>query len=539
VAGRVDDDRAALNRLPRWFVATLAVAPVLFITILYAWPVATLLWTTLRDRTGGSPFDHAVGIVWFTIWQAAASTILTLIVGIVPAYVLARYSFRGRRVMMAATTVPFVLPTVVVGAAFLAVLPSSWHGTARAMIVAHVFFNIAVVVRLVGSMIAVIPHDLVGAARTLGASPTSAARLVLLPLLKPAIWSAAGVIFLFSFTSFGVAKLLGGPTHPTLEVEIVRRATQLGDVGGAAALSVLQLGLLALVIVWASRRQRRASFELSGATAPRMPRSRGDRALVGTVAVAIVVIVGIPIVALVARSFEVGNGWSLTAWRRLGDAQARPGTGLGVDPIASVAVSLRFAVVAAMIATVTGFLAATAIIASRRMGKLLDTGLMLPLGTSAVTIGLGMLITFDTPPFDWRAKWWLVPLGHALVAVPFVVRALLSVLGAIPRDLRAAAATLGASPIRAWWQIDARALRRPLLAGAGFSAAISLGEFGATTILSRSGSETLPLAIDRLLGRAGALPRAQAFAMATILLVLTTVIVMASGSHERLEPDDA
>ena len=134
-----------------------------------------------------------------------------------------------------------------------------------------------------------------------------------------------------------------------------------------------------------------------------------------------------------------------------------------------------------------------------------------------------MLITFDTAPFDWRAKWWLVPLGHALVAVPFVVRALLSVLRSIPRDLRAAAATLGASPIRAWWQVDARALRRPLIAGAGFSAAISLGEFGATTILSRSGTETLPIAIGRLLGRAGALPQAQAFAMATILLVLSTV----------------
>jgi len=192
-----------------------------------------------------------------------------------------------------------------------------------------------------------------------------------------------------------------------------------------------------------------------------------------------------------------------------------------------------------MIATAIGFLAAVAINTSPRLGKLLDAGLMLPLGTSAVTIGLGMLITFDKPPFDWRASWWLIPLGHALVAVPFVVRAMLSVLRAIPRDLRAAASTLGAAPLHAWWQVDARALRRPLLAGAGFSAAISLGEFGATTVLTRSGRETLPIAIGRLLGRAGGLPRAQGFAIATILLVLTTVIVMASGSHERLGADHA
>lgn len=518
----------------------MATAPVLFIVGFYAWPVATLLWTTLRDRTGsGSPFGHLAEIIWFTSWQAAASTALTLVAGMLPTYVLARYSFRGRRLLMAVTTVPFVLPTVVVGAAFLALLPASWHGTARAMIVAHVFFNIAVVVRLVGSMIAVIPHDLIGAARTLGASPARAARLIMVPLLRPALWSAAAVVFLFSFTSFGVATLLGGPTHPTLEVEIARRATQLGDVGGAAALSVVQLGLLAVVIVWTSRRQRHTAVELHGATAPRSPRTRGERVMVGSVSTAVAIVIGAPIVALVSRSFHVGGGWSLSAWTKLGTSEIRPGAGLGVDPLASISASLRFAVVAALIATAIGFLAASAINGSPRLGKLLDAGLMLPLGTSAVTIGLGMLITFDTAPFDWRARWWLIPLGHALVAVPFVVRAMLSVLRAIPSDLRAAAATLGATPIRAWWQVDARALRRPLLAGAGFSAAISLGEFGATTILTRSGRETLPIAIGRLLGRAGALPRAQAFAMATILLVLSTVIVVASGSHERLGSDNA
>jgi thiamine transport system permease protein len=536
----VDEHRLALNRPPRWFIAALVIAPALFITVLYAWPVATLFWTTLQHRTADGPlFGDTVGIVWFTAWQAAASTVLTLVVGILPAYVLARYRFRGRRVLMAVATVPFVLPTVVIGAAFLALLPASWHGTPTAMIAAHIFFNIAVVVRLVGSLIAVIPHDLVGAARTLGASPFRAARLVMLPILKPALWSAAAVIFLFSFTSFGIAKLLGGPRHPTLEVEIARRATQLGDVGGAAALSAMQLCLLAFVIVWASRRQRRTSLELQGAAAPRSARTSRERAFVATIGVATCVVVGAPIVALVTRSFDVGGGWSMKAWSQLGADQARPGVGLGVDPLASIAVSLRFAVVAALIATIIGFLAATAITASPRLGRLLDAGLMLPLGTSAVTIGLGMLITFDTEPFDWRAKWWLVPLGHALVAVPFVVRALLSVLRSIPRDLRAAAATLGASPVRAWWQVDARALRRPLLAGAGFSAAISLGEFGATTILSRSGTETLPIAIGRLLGRAGALPQAQAFAMATILLVLSTVIVMISGTHERLGSVDA
>lgn len=234
----------------------------------------------------------------------------------------------------------------------------------------------------------------------------------------------------------------------------------------------------------------------------------------------------IPLLVMASKSLRLGNRWTLSAWRRLGDSEVRPGVSLGIDPLASLLTSLRFAVVAAAVAMLVGGLAALAITAARRRGALLDVGLMLPLGTSAVTVGLGLLITFDTAPIDWRGSWWLAPLGHALVAIPFVVRALLPVLRAIPSDQRAAAATLGASPTRAWLAIDVRRIVRPLVAAGGLAAAISLGEFGATTVLTRAGTETMPIAIARLLGRAGELPRAQGFALATMLLVATAIIIV-------------
>jgi len=235
---------------------------------------------------------------------------------------------------------------------------------------------------------------------------------------------------------------------------------------------------------------------------------------------------------MIARSFHPGAAWSLAAWRTLGDNEVRPGVSLGVDPVASLAVSLRYAVVATIISVVVGGIASLAITAARRHGRLLDTGLMLPLGTSAVTIGLGMLITFDHDPVDWRASWWLVPLGHALVAIPFVVRSLVPVLRSVPADQRAAAITLGASPLRAWWEVEVRRLARPLAAAAGFAAALSLGEFGATTFLTRSGRESMPIAIDQLLARTGDVPRSQAFALATLLFVLTAVIIVAADRSE-------
>lgn len=527
MAGPVDRDRAALNRRPVWLVPALAAAPAIGLALLYLWPLATLLARVVQPDSVsdalGAPGLRAV--LWFTLWQAVASTVLTMVVGFTPAYLLARFKFRGRGALLAIVTVPFMLPTVVVGAAFLALLPTAWHGTASAVIVAHVFFNIAVVVRLVGAMWAVLPTDLTAAARTLGASPAKLLRFVILPLLRPALWATATVVFLFTFTSFGAAKLLGGSANPTLEVEIARRATQLGDVEGAAVLSLLQLLILGVVVWWSSRWQRRASLQFTAGGGARIARARHERRFIAVAGVSTALLMSVPLLVLISRSFRLGGRWSANAWRTLGSSEVRPGVSLGIDPLASITLSLKYAVVAALVSVTFGALAALAIAAARRHGALLDVGMMLPLGTSAVTIGLGMLITFDTAPFDWRASWWLIPLGHALVAIPFVIRALLPLLRSIPADQRAAAATLGASPLRAWLAVDVRHILRPLAASAGLAAAISLGEFGATTFLTRARSETMPIAISRLLGRAGEIPRAQGFALATILLVITACII--------------
>jgi thiamine transport system permease protein len=361
----------------------------------------------------------------------------------------------------------------------------------------------------------------------LGAGPFATFRHVTLPLLRPALAAAGAIVFLFTFTSFGVIRVLGTANRSTIEVEVWRRATQLGDIGGAAVLTVLQLIVLATLVVWSTRAQRRHAhtIELEGRVLRPRPVGR-QRWLVAISLGAALAVVTIPLLALVERSLRADGSYSLTAWRSLGDDEIRPGLRLGIDPLDALRNSATTALWATLFAVVIGGLAVVAITALGRTGRLLDTGLMLPLGTSAVTIGFGMLITFDASPVDWRASWWLVPVGHALVAAPFVVRAALGVSRSIDPDLRAAAATLGASPIRAWAATTLPFLRRPLATGAGLAAAISLGEFGATSFLSRSGSDTLPIAIERLLGRTGRLFQAQAFALSAILAAATMVIVM-------------
>ncbi len=516
-------------RPPLALRAALVVAPVAVLGVFYAWPLATILGRVIDTGTIGETWRRpGFGrIVWFTLWQAVVSTAATMVLGLAPAWLLARWAFPGRRLLAAVTTAPFLLPTVVVGAAFLALLPEGISTGATAIIVAHVFFNVAVVVRVVGALWEQLPDDLIGAARTLGASPWGAFREVTLPLLRPAITAAASVVFLFTFTSFGVVQVLGGARRPTLEVEIARRAIQLGDVGGAAVLAIGQLLVLGTLVAWSARAQRRAAVRL-GLRPGRRRRAthRRDRITVAAIGGATALAMTAPLVVLFLESIRPGGHWSLDAWRGLGRKEVRPGLSLGVDPLASIGVSLRYTIAATAISVLLGASGALAIAAARRRGRLLDLGLMLPLGTSAVTLGLGMLITFDHAPVDWRGEPWLVPLGHALVATPFVVRSILPVLRSRPDGWVEAAATLGASPTRAWLAIDVALLRRPLAIGAGFAAAISLGEFGATTFLTRTGRESLPIAIGRLLGRAGDLPRAQAFALATILAGLTVVVIV-------------
>ena len=181
---------------PRWVLAILTGVPVGFVALFFVWPLAAIL----RRGLGGSAFSKVLGraatwrIVWFTTWQAALCAAAAVAIGLAPAWVLARYRVRGRRLLLALTTVPFMLPTVVVGSSFLALLPAGWHRTIPAIIVAHVWVNLAVVVRTVGASAAQIDPRLGDAAAVLGASPWQRMRHVTLPLLRPALLASSSVV---------------------------------------------------------------------------------------------------------------------------------------------------------------------------------------------------------------------------------------------------------------------------------------------------------------------------------------------------------
>ena len=512
-----------------WRAAAFGI-PLAFLLFFFLFPLAKIVARGLGSGGGESAWSVLTDastrdVLWFTIWQAFASTALTVVVALPAAYVLGRYAFPGRSVVRAVVTVPFVLPTVVVALAFLAILPQGLQRGWAAILVAHVFFNVAVVVRVVGTFWARLDPRVTDAAATLGAGPWRRFREVTLPLLAPALTAAAAIVFLFSFTSFGIVLILGGPSYSTLETEIYDQAVRVFDLRAAAVLSLVQLLCVGLAVATTTRLEGRLAVRgqlRAEHDVLRRPRTLRERVVVVASLGGLALFLGLPLAALVERSLAVGGGHNLDAYRAL----MQPTASLLATPWEAILNSLVYATAATVIAIAVGGLAAFAIARSRRgRTRVLDGLLMLPLGASAVMLGFGFVITFDRSPIDFRSAPWIVPVAQALVAIPFVVRIVVPTLRAIDERQREAAALLGAPPSRVWREIDLPIAVRALAVAAGFAFAISLGEFGATVFLARPDRPTLPVAIFRFLSRPGELNAAEADALAVVLMALTALAV--------------
>ncbi len=519
--GSVRAGRNALLAVPLVFLLLLFIVPVTAVIRVGMAEGSLQLWATLI-----APGTWRV--LGFTALQAGLSTVATLVIAMPAAYVLAVFRFPGRSVLRALVLVPFVMPTVVVGAAFLALvgpkgmLGVDLSGSLWGLVLAHMFLNLAVVIRVVGSALSGLDPDLTAAARVLGASRWQAFARVSWPLVKPSVRASAAIVFLFCFTSFGVVQVLGAGQLRTVEVEIYRRTALLLDLPAAAALSLLQLlAVVAMLVVLGGSRGTTTSAAVDVARPPR----GAERPIVIAVALCTAVLVLLPLAVVLARSVVIDNTFSLAGWQTL---FGESGSTNSVDPWAAVLASLRTATAATVLAVLVGGSAALGLARSRRgrwLGSI-DALLLLPLGTSAVTVGLGMLLAFGRPPVDLRNTGLLIVLAQTLVAVPFVVRVLTPALENFDGRLLEVAAVLGRSPGNAVRTVAVPLVLPAFAVAVGFAFAVTIGEFGATVFLASPADPTLPVAISRLLARPGELTVAAAYAASTVLMMITVLVVV-------------
>ena len=531
----MDQGRSSLTSPGFLFLAGLL--PILFLAVFYFYPLSGIFVKSFfHDRAfhpGVIPDFFAsariVSIIWFTIWQAALSTVLTLVLALPCAHVMARYDFFGKRMLMTVATIPFVLPTVVVAAAFRAVGGANgfvpmplFENPLFLILLAHVFYNFSVVLRIVSAHLSYIRREVAEAAHMLGASGPTTFWKITLPMLKPSILASCLLVFIFCFSSFGVILILGGPKYSTIEVEIFRQAVHMFNLPAASLLSIVQI-LMTLAVMYGytvfQKKTLRYAPE-SESLSLRRPRTTGERLMTAGTVFLVIALCFLPLAALAARSFVYKGEISLVFYRALFENVS--GSLFYIPPIKAALNSFVFSLSALFMAVVVGLCAAVFINGTKgRIAGLIDPVFMLPLSTSAATLGFGIIITLDTPPLDLRSSPLIVPVAHTLVAFPFVVRAVLPALRTIPENLKASAALMGASSFKVFRYVELPVIARALTAGALFAFCISIGEFGATVFTARPEYATLPLAIYRFFGQPGLLNYGQAMAVSTILMAVT------------------
>lgn len=535
------DFNVSIPRLQLW-------SPVVFFLFtFFFFPLFKILTLTfnLETLTDFNNLRITYHALLFTFYQAALSTLLTFALGLPAAILFSKFNFPGKSLLRALTAVPFMLPTVVVAAAFNSLFSYKVTGSMvqvfnlqpstfnfLLILAAHTFYNTSIVIRIVGNAISRLDPKLESSARALGADTFHVWKDVILPILRPSLLASALLVFMFDFTSFGVILLLGGSQFATLEVEIYIRALQLPNLNLAALLSVIQLIFTLIFSILYSRTINQVQTQ----TAPRFstakpPKTIQEKLFVATLCLLLSAFFLLPLLSLPIRSLtrleadrgqraEVKYGFTTDYYEEL--FINRRGSLFYVPPVQAALNSLGFAGITVILSLALGYPAAYALAKPTRLEKILDPFLMLPLGASAVMMGLGFILSFGR----LIASPFFIPIAHTLIALPFVIRTLQPALASIPERLRQAASTLGASPLRVWQTVDFPILSRATLSAATFAFTVSLGEFGATLLIARPEYPTIPIAISRFLSQPGGLNYGQAMAMGTVLMLLTALGIL-------------
>lgn len=488
-------------------------------------PLWAILARALSDTAAyfdlvGSPRIHR--IVSFTVEQTAISVVLALALGI-PIALLGCWRVPFSRVAITITTATFVLPTMVVAAAWRALaVPNGL----LAITTAHAYFNVSVIVRFVTDAHARIPKERFDVARTLGAGPFGMTRWVILPGVRRAIFTAAAVVAAFSATSLGIVTALAAQRQGTIETEILRRATSVDALPSAAWLGILQLVLIAPLLLIVIRQRTLVGSRTDDLHVPRL--GHMGRLIGGVAAVGVIVIWCLPLVQLLRSA----------TWGQLDRIALAVSGGSLTDAIAG---SVRAAALATPLAI--GFALALVLIRSRAATAIRGLSL-LALGISPALLGLGMLLAYRVGFLDLRTSPLLIPIAQSLVALPFCIRLISDAHASIPADRIAMARALGCSRTALIRFVEWPALARTTLSAAGFAAVIALGDFSATTFIARPDQPTLPLLIQRCFSRPGTAARGTGIAVACVLLGLCGVAfglthvhpLRRSAAHERWVP---
>lgn len=542
----------------------LAFFPTAFLLIFFYLPLLGILKEGFLDAAGhltlryilatlDDPYNRRV--ILFTIQQAVWSTLLTLLLGLPGAYLVAKYRFPGKSLLKAAATVPFVLPSIIVSLGFILLFGNNgilnrmlmhlFHlndpplhilYNLKAIVLAHAFYNFPLVMRIVSAVWSGIDPKIEDAARSLGATEFQVFWRVTFPMILPGIAASVLLTFLFSFMSFAIVLVLGGVKYATIEVSIYTLMTVILDYKMGSALAIVQsLFSLSFMLLYTKLLALNARTEKVAiqseeakpvvfATMRDLFTWRGAAILIYVVLI-LLLIIG-PLLSVFAFSVMQRSGndtiFSLKAYINIFTMPYSPI--LGTTPLRSIQNSVFFGMMTVLFSLPLGV--CLAVILTRLefpLKSLFDALVMLPLGISSITLGLGYVRSFHAPPLIMTGTWYAIVFAHTIMAYPFVIRSVSPILKNMKPTLVDAAMSLGATRLRAFFLIELPLVKPGILVGATFAFAISLGELGATYMLYHPRLTTMPISIYRFLS---SLDLVGASAMGVILITVCTLLFL-------------
>jgi len=471
-------------------------------------------------------------VLFFTIWQALLSTLIAMLLGIPAAYIFYRRSFSGANILKSLITVPFMLPSLVVAMLVIELgRPFGGFAPIPAILLANVFANFPVVVRTVGAQWQNIADQTEEEAELSGSGRFSTALRIVLPQLSGSLRASAAIIFLYCTGSYGIVLSLGGGSVNTLETALSITVLERLDLSHGAAIALLQI-LLSVAAFTVSRwgGANPLNFDQQQSALRRIDK-RDLPAFLYTISLTVLLVLT-PLLLVLANAFiDSAGNFTLNNFLLLDSRGYRDL--LNISMLEAASNSLRNLIVATFIAMVIGTLVSFLLAERGRKKKLknsvsifLDAVFLLPIGVSAVVIGLGYLISLSGSLSELRSQWFILPLVQSLFAIPLVIRIIYPALQTIDHVTREHAMTEGASAWSVFIRIDLGVIKSSLRTALVFAGLVSLGEFGSASLLAYSDQATVPVLLYQLISRPGNQNYNMALAVAAILTLITVLAVM-------------
>ena len=532
--------------------------PLFFLLCFFYYPLVTVLRDALISESNVLTLSYILEvlsrpleqrIIIFTFYQAILSSILTLLVGLPGAYIFAKFDFPGKSILKSLITIPFVLPSIVVAFGFLMmfgpygyinqILMGILHSRTPVLIIdglilillAHVFYNVPIVIQMVSSSWERVDPSLDEAAESLGSKGLHKFFHVTLPQIYPSILSSALLTFVFCFLSFTIVITLGGVRYRTIEVHIYSLYKVFFEYHLAAALALIQLLISLSFIALYSKYSERVTKEVTIGRVEKIETKplldtfkdllKPSRIAILMYFLGLFTLFGGPIFGVIYSSIynPISKKFSLEGYSIIFNSAYN--TNLGTSPINALVNSLIYAIGTLFIAVIFGIFSSYTIYRVKvRGGSILSTLILLPLGVSTITVSLGLVRSYFRIDIIYENLWFLILMAHVLVAYPFSMRAISNALAKVDPDLLDAAKSLGASDLKTFLKIELPIITPGLIVASIFSFAISIGEMAATLFLATPHYITIPVAIYLFIG---VRRFTAAGAMGVFLLIICTV----------------